>query len=132
MSRRPTIVVHHRPIGGAVSVTFLLLLAFSASASAHIRERNFWFVRQAESIHTIRTYEMSSPSCEGFGERKVIRVKSEGRIARYAKYRHFRCHGAAGVCGVGGVELSYVLHPLGWYDGRFSPHVATDVWIRIC
>jgi len=127
-----------RAIGRVVAVVFLLLLTFTATASAHVKKRNLWSVTQAESIHTIRGVRFSDfkISCEGMGAPKIIRVdRSEGRVDRYATYRHFTCNGRGPLCrgGISGQrKIEYVLHPLGPYHGTSSRYLATGVWIHDC
>ena len=127
-----------RAIGRVVAVGFLLLLTFTATASAHVRKGNLWSVTQAESIHTIRgvRFRNFTIACEGLGARKIVRVdRSEGRVDRYATYRHFTCDGTGPHCrgGLSGEQrIEYVLHPLGPYHGTSSRYIATDVWIHVC
>lgn len=87
-------------------------------AAAHDRPGNFWTVKQAESITSIRGTPVRVRECKGLG-------KARERVL----YRHFSC-----VAGtrlryqpIDTVAVTYVLHPLGGYSGRRSRHVTTNV-----
>jgi hypothetical protein len=101
-----------------------LVLGFVAGlAGAHPRPGNWWTETQAESIGLIRGTPVRVRRCEGLGDPR-------GQAGRSHRFRHLRCLAATGLGSVAPIDrvaVTYVLHPLGKYTGRRSPHTETNV-----
>lgn len=104
-------------------MTFVPVIVLAAAlvaprAVAHDRPGIFWTQKQAESITSIRGARVRVRQCEGLGK-----PREPGR------YRHFSCVAGTGLRyqPIETVAVTYILHPLGAYNGRRSRYVATNV-----
>ena len=89
----------------------------AATACGESRPAEFWTLKQAESVKSIRGTTLDTTSCTGLG------------TSRGSGYRRFSCTGATTPSALPElpVRVRYVLNPRGEYRGRRSAYVATDV-----
>jgi hypothetical protein len=93
----------------------------AARSSRASRAPAFWTVREAESIATVRGTPIHVEECRGLG-----RAQRKGPVVRYGR---FACVGGTGLPweDFDSVAVTYVLRPLGAYDGGCSAYAVTDV-----
>jgi hypothetical protein len=103
-----------------VRVAFVLLLVFAAvvaPACGESRPAEFWTVKQAESIKSIRGTTLETTTCTGIG------------ASRASGYRRFSCTGKTTPRSLPDlpVRVRYVLDPRGEYRANRSAYLATNV-----
>ena len=108
-----------------VSAAFLGLGVLSACAGGEGRPATarptYWTEREAESIATVRGLPVHVRSCTGLG-----RARATNAVVRYSR---FSCVAGTGLDweSYDTIAVTYVLVPLGPYEGGCSEHAMRNV-----